>query len=256
MKYKMTKNDYLQFPYYYQNEIIGDNYSLYIMDISLKKITDIIKEYSKNYLIIHDVSLYAYEENIGGIAKNNKVDYKKYDNDDHIIINKKDFDKLVDFSHSEYYLFDTDYELTENDFFIFREKIVGYGDVAKIPLKLQYSNIWLYTHDDSWLYTESKSINYIKEIKIRFFETLIKRKLKKYFNNDINIILFDNTFIDAIKNNEMTIINKCYKDDNIISFPIAYKYIEQYKIKYIDVNNFDELIYDINRNILLVKNNI
>jgi len=236
--------------------MVNNNYSLYVRGISLKKITDIIKKYSKNYLIIHDVCLSEYEENIGEIAKKYNVDYKKYNNDAHIIVNKQDFDKLVDFNHYEYYLFDTDYELSENDFFIFRKKIHSDSDAANIPLKLQYSNIWLHTHDDFWLYTESKNINYIEEIKARFFETLIKKYLKKYFNDDINEISFDNSFIDAIKNIEMTIIKKCYRDKNIISFPITYNYFEQKKAKNIDVNNFDELIYDINSNKLFVKKNI
>ena len=258
MKYKVNKNDLLIFPYYYDREKYENYYKLYLMGISLQNIKDIIQQYSKNKIIIHDVALNTpNEENIGDIAKNQNVNYKYFNNNCHIMIDKNDFDKFVDFNHYEYYLFDVENELTEEDFFKFRNRTVNYSDVSKIQNKLQYSNIWLYTHDDTWLYTESKNIEFINQLLTRFFETLLKKYIKKHQINQDMDINFSNSILDVLQNiKEMTIIKKCYTDDRCISFPIKYSYIEQEMYKNIDINKLDELIYEYENRKLYIKNNL
>lgn len=257
MKYKVHRNDYFLFPYYYERNEYENIYELYIMGISINNIKDIIQKYSLNNIIIHDVALSTSdEEDIGDIAKKCNVNYKYFDNNCHIIINKNDFENIIDFDHYEYYLFDTENELNELDFFTFRNRTANCGDVAEIQNKLQYSNIWIYTHDDDWLYTESKKKEYIDKLQIRFFEILIKKYLKKFNMNEKIDIIFDKTFLNVLQNkNKMTIIKKCYKDDKYISFPITYNYFGEDKLKNLDVNKLDELIYDFKNKLLFIKIN-
>ena len=71
MKYKLDENDYLKFHYFCLYKEISENYySLYIGDISLMDITDVIIKYAYDNLYIFDVNLYSNDgDNIGEFSR-------------------------------------------------------------------------------------------------------------------------------------------------------------------------------------------
>ena len=242
----VTSTGASKFPLVYAYRDFGDYYSLNISVISLDEIVDIVQKYAHEKIMIFAVDHYL--DSISEIADDYGVRHFKYDNDN-IIISKRDLKELIDFAHYNFKLLDANFEINEMEYLELLEKIQN-NKYEKVEKDIANSNIWIDIHDNCFLYTESKSKKYLNEIKERSIESLIKSNIN---SDDSNIELDETVTKILVENNMLTIMNKCTRDENYLSFPIIYDARNWFSFNEHIIENNDQLVYDMNSGIVFVK---
>ena len=248
--FEINKLGSSKFPLTYHYNNLGYYHSLNIAALSLNEISDLILKYSFENLLIFGVSHCVLKNKnefstISEIADMNKVKYSKYDNEN-IVINKNDLDKLIDFAHYNFKVFDMNRIPNELEYIELIDKIEE-QKYETIEGNINDSNLWIDIHDDCYLYIESKFYELINKIILRAIESLIKSNIK----NSISEIKCNETVFDFLKeNNEVTIFNE-YKNNNTIMFPIinkSYPWKQKENEIYTENEVINYLEYDINKN--------
>jgi hypothetical protein len=234
---------------YIQNNF--ENYqSLNIAALSLTEIVDLIVEYAFENLLIFGVdNLHFNKSNdvlmtISEIADENKLRYIKYDNNN-IIINKNELGKLINFNHYNFKILDMATIPNELEYIELIDNIEMKYKYEGVERIIHNSNLWIDIHDDCYLYTESKYIDYIMKIKVR--------AIKSNINNHNIEITFDKIVFNFLKkNNLITIFNEGKMDNKLITFPIIYQGFpwSNKKAEMCNITNY--LVYEMDKNIVLI----
>ena len=221
--FEINKLGSSKFPLTYHYNNFGYYHSLNIAALSLSEISDLILKYSFQNLLIFGVSHYILKNKsefytISEIADMNEVKYSKYDNEN-IAINKNELNKLIDFAHYNFKIFDIKKIPNELEYIELIDKIEE-QKYEIVERNINDSNLWIDIHDDCYLYVESKFYELINEIILRAIETLIKSNIK----NNIDEIKYSETVYNFLKgNSEVTIFNEYKNNNGTILFPIINK---------------------------------